>query len=893
MADFTQIIQEINDDINTNGVGAITGAKMNTVLKDMVSAVNIEKQDTISDLEDIRDGAAAGATAFQKPSDGIPATDMDENVQAALDNAENAVLYSEQSVGITDQQRNTALANVSNQTANSTTGKMGYKVLDPTKTFAQQVTAENTIYEIRDVFDLNGTQETPVSVTLPANSTLKFNGGIIKNGTINGNKTIIDADLVKIFDNVDFGGDWFISECYPEWFGANSKTTDTTFDNGVFINKALNAFTLYNPNVSGVKVPCVLSGSRYYTQTTIEVNSTTLIGKNKNTIIYATSQNCNPVVYAKSNSRIESIGIWGGGSSDRNVDGLWLGNSEHTISATRGEYRNICIQYCDNGVSLHNQWCNELVGFNVSRCNIGLLTGKTTPYIDKWNIEGNGIGIKTDFNSSGIKATKCVIEGNGKGCVLDYGECSFVNCYFEGNTESSVNENAEKIDCGTVNAEFLRDKNGGHIIAGVDNKLYNLSIFDCLFSNADNHNNQVYIDKCDNFYCNTNPDRFYTLNTTENCNIVFTPQINYDSIFRSNANPRIKSHTPIFECNDFRTFKFTGDTIVKLTNDSYYCKVTTNTSKLYIGENGHVYSYRTDSSQKRWINCQFTISNFCNREKDLCVVLDYVINQPKINLNCYCKLYGSSTKTLYSVTPTSSNGASCRNSSFKFVVSKEDLQELNNDDSFKYTLIDICINETTASTYVDAATDKSEEYCFKVTRFAIYEGSSISNDLCNNSSPFARLEARRIISKEGVILPVFAGNPTYPEERMTFIDSNTGKVVFRPNNTAANPSISADGRTNAISVGSTTQRPSNLAARDRGYEFYDLTLLKPVFYTNNPSKPWVDADGYTAGRKYGTTQQRPTLAADDIGYMYFDETLDKYICWNGTSWVNLDGTALS
>lgn len=210
MADFTQINQEIDDNINQNGVKAITGAKMNTVLKDMVSAVNIEKQDTISDLEDIRDGAAAGATAFQKPSDGIPATDMDENVQAALDNAENAVLYSEQSVGITDQQRNTALANVSNQTANSTTGKMGYKVLDPSKTFASQVTAENTIYEIRDVFDLGGTQETPVSVTLPANSILKFNGGAIKNCTIVGNGSLINGNYC--FDNVSFSGSFSNTE---------------------------------------------------------------------------------------------------------------------------------------------------------------------------------------------------------------------------------------------------------------------------------------------------------------------------------------------------------------------------------------------------------------------------------------------------------------------------------------------------------------------------------------------------------------------------------------------------------------------------------------------------------------------------------------------------------
>lgn len=48
MADFTQIIQEINDDINTNGVGAITGAKLNEVLRDMIAAVNAEKQDKLT-----------------------------------------------------------------------------------------------------------------------------------------------------------------------------------------------------------------------------------------------------------------------------------------------------------------------------------------------------------------------------------------------------------------------------------------------------------------------------------------------------------------------------------------------------------------------------------------------------------------------------------------------------------------------------------------------------------------------------------------------------------------------------------------------------------------------------------------------------------------------------
>lgn len=49
MADFTQIIQKINEDITTNGVGAITGAKLNEVLRDMIAAVNAAKTDILPD----------------------------------------------------------------------------------------------------------------------------------------------------------------------------------------------------------------------------------------------------------------------------------------------------------------------------------------------------------------------------------------------------------------------------------------------------------------------------------------------------------------------------------------------------------------------------------------------------------------------------------------------------------------------------------------------------------------------------------------------------------------------------------------------------------------------------------------------------------------------------
>ena len=48
------------------------------------------KQDTISDIATIRSGAAAGATAYQKPSGGIPKTDLASGVQTSLGKADTA-----------------------------------------------------------------------------------------------------------------------------------------------------------------------------------------------------------------------------------------------------------------------------------------------------------------------------------------------------------------------------------------------------------------------------------------------------------------------------------------------------------------------------------------------------------------------------------------------------------------------------------------------------------------------------------------------------------------------------------------------------------------------------------------------------------------------------------
>lgn len=76
--------------------GYVTTEQLNTALSAYTTTANLTtllaaKQDVISDLATIRSGAAAGATAYQKPGSGIPKTDLESGVQASLELADSAI----------------------------------------------------------------------------------------------------------------------------------------------------------------------------------------------------------------------------------------------------------------------------------------------------------------------------------------------------------------------------------------------------------------------------------------------------------------------------------------------------------------------------------------------------------------------------------------------------------------------------------------------------------------------------------------------------------------------------------------------------------------------------------------------------------------------------------
>ena len=85
---------------------------------------------------------------------------------------------------------------------------------------------ENTVFVIRYDYEL------AEDITIPANCTLKFEGGNISGGhTLTGNNTGILAGITKIFGNdVTLAGRWNVAESYPEWFGAKGDgVIDDTF----------------------------------------------------------------------------------------------------------------------------------------------------------------------------------------------------------------------------------------------------------------------------------------------------------------------------------------------------------------------------------------------------------------------------------------------------------------------------------------------------------------------------------------------------------------------------------------------------------------------------------------------------------------------------------------
>ena len=115
-----------------------------------------------------------------------------------------------------------------------TLDSLGYKYIRSDFDFtAIPVGYDNSIWEIRDFFDLSG-----VTVTMPENVQLYFNGGKFENCTIIGNNTEIIADNIEILgENITFSGTFKKKPIKANWFGVKG---DYTTNSQPQLQRALN-----------------------------------------------------------------------------------------------------------------------------------------------------------------------------------------------------------------------------------------------------------------------------------------------------------------------------------------------------------------------------------------------------------------------------------------------------------------------------------------------------------------------------------------------------------------------------------------------------------------------------------------------------------------------------
>lgn len=156
-----------------------------------------------------------------------------------------------------------------------TTKGKGYIILRTEKSLVEQMTQENTIYEVRYDFDLGGE-----TLEVPANCVLDFKGGSFDNGLIIGNRTKFVNTNTGIFKNITLSGSYDIEGLCVEWF----RTSDLT--DSQLINKVIaNAYDIAVYQV-------LLAPIRYNINEPITIKTRiSLRGVYYSTILYATNKN--------------------------------------------------------------------------------------------------------------------------------------------------------------------------------------------------------------------------------------------------------------------------------------------------------------------------------------------------------------------------------------------------------------------------------------------------------------------------------------------------------------------------------------------------------------------------------------------------------------------------
>ena len=696
----------------------------------------------------------------------------------------------------------------------------------------------NTIYVIRYDFDLNGQ-----TIQVQDNCTLMFHGGKLKNGTIKGNNTQIEAVPSLIFNNITFSGRWRIYNYFPEWFISDfSDCTDG-------IQQAINFASINN----GGKI---VFQSRQYNVKSIHTGiKTNLIGSGIGATIIKQIEGTNKSLI---DLPVSSAGIL--------IDGMTLkGNNEagcHGISKAEKssggenhEYIYSEVTSYDKQIAFRWSTFRNLAIYNFDK-GIHLANFFLDAYIEKCSIGYCNIGIHFDCTDSSICDTY-IFQNRESGLYLSGSNNKIINIksIFNGRREGTDNEDAAFYVTGSRNAlvscESQDNFCSGFIVKGYENT------FCACISNTDGYK---YID--DNSY-EHKPD--YDANKCGFvCNWGKTNNIFSGCLVTTYLNECAISANLLAQDADFEGIDcIAGNETYLEFNEIPYNYIHHNNCALF--------NYTLSNDSKKLIATSWD---------GIDVALDKPINIDGITIAVVFKVgndYNRNDGRLlkigkgYEVVVTNiqeKDGYAYLvlkqvTADFKYNITAEIKKEKEIKAFFK-------LSHTGYSMSLETHTDKGLMYVNKNIDLEYKE-------LCSSLTllfycPSISI-SKFVISKEGYRTADALQNVSlsrYYKNAIVAIDAEA--TLFD----------------NYLKKGSTEKRPT-LKSNNKGFVYFDTTLNKNI--TWNGFK-WIDENGNPSdAKKQGTTKERPSNV--QIGYIYKDTTLKKLIIWDGAAWVNLDGTTLS
>lgn len=712
----------------------------------------------------------------------------------------------------------------------------------------------NTVYIIRYDFCLGG-----ATITLPKNSTLKFEGGSIDNGTIIGNNSSIVSDVDKTILGKDLiiEGAWNIEHIYDRWFAFDSSAD--------FLSNQIitNILALSNDNVYNT---IHFDADRtYYFENTYK--GRTNLG-----------DDVRPDYWRLNSQEYDFLRIFTGFTSNTH---LIVNNTIQMLPTNQGAYfifhieskENITISgtgvingdakdhlYTDPfaGTNYYGEWGHVL---NFRSCNNVVVRDITIGYAF-----GDGIALgNAAYNNNGVKeaglATKNVtidavkvLYARRNGISLGGNNYTITNVYFEGNGSDTIKGTAPM-----AAIDFEND----YVDIEPSGLCTNVSMNNCKFK--------------DNKYdvSSTIRDDLYEVPRGELVNI---SDCNFTSPLRLNRTNGLT----------FSNCHIVGITNVDNSIAAWYVSKDLVFNNCVFDELNPYLAISAEEQNKKFINPTYPedirYSTTFQHSLPVGKALKFTIPKPlvgEVEFTAFCSNPNYSNIQMPVNTTIYTFGPSQRLTGIRDIKIKA-----SQDSTPRYSMY----KNTPVFSYINYTEDSNN--------FIIY--FAIGGDLIGNSYASATSVNIFLTSKTKFITveaPV-SGRPNYAG-MYGGKWSELSAIIKESVDISSIPSTVTFPSKEMYSGNMLADLPTSLTADKVGFSQFvlDGTYKRPVFW-DSYSNVFRTADGNKALERRVTSLAKldaltAKLTVDDRGYVVYYTVTTSYLTWRGTNWTNEDGSLFS